>query len=111
MNSVLESVIANAISLGLSTVVGFILLVFGVNTQTTVTVAAGVLFGVAVLFLVARKHYPRYKRRWTKRLLDQALNVKDNETDEEKIAFKAKIIERVQLESTGWQFQENKSVV
>ena len=111
MNSVLESVIANAISLGLSTIVGFILFVFGVNTQTTVTVATGVLFGFAVLFLMARKHYPRYKRRRTRRLLDQALNVKENETDEEKVVFKAKIIERVQLEHAGVQLQGNSSVV
>src|SRR5437588_351191 len=111
MNSVLESVISNAISLGLSTIVGFILFVFGVNTQTTVTVATGVLFGFAVLFLMARKHYPRYKRRRTRRLLDQALNVKENETDEEKVVFKAKIIGRVQLENAGVQLQGDSSVV
>ena len=111
MNSVLESVLANAISLGLSTLVGFILFVFGINTQTTVIVAAAVLFGVAILFLIGRKYYPRYKRKRTERLLEQALSVKENETDEEKVVFKTKIVERVLLENAGVQLQESSSVL
>lgn len=111
MNNLLENVIAAIIFTALSTTTGLIVQIFGFSAQTSITVAGAVLFGLAVVFLVARKYYPHYIRWRTERLLEKALTVKTNESDDARKTFKKKIIERVLLEDVGVGLKQNSSVI
>ncbi len=111
MNNVLENIIATIIVTIVSTVTGLIFQAFGFTAQASISIGGAVLFALAVLFLVARKYYPRYSRYRTERLLERALNVNANGTDDAGIAFKKKIMERVLLEDAGVGLKQNSSVV
>lgn len=111
MNNLLENVIAAIIFAALSTTTGLIIQAFGFSAQTSITVAVAVLFGLAVVFLVARKYYPSYLKWRTERLLEKALNVKANETDDARKTFKKKVIERVLLEDAGVGLKQNSSII
>src|ERR1700692_1770761 len=111
MNNVLENVIAAIIFTTLSTIAAFAIRAFGFSTQMSITVGGVALCVLALFFLVVRKYYPKYKRKLTEQLIEQALNMKGNEAEDEKKAFKAKIVERLQLEDAGVQLRENSSVV
>jgi hypothetical protein len=111
MNNVLENVIAAVIVTTLSTFAAFALRVFGLSAQASITIGGIVLCVFGLLFLVVRKYYPKYKRKLTEQLIDHALDLKGNETEEEKKAFKTKILERVHLEGAGVQLRESSSVV
>ncbi len=111
MNNVLENVIAAIIVTTLSTVTAFALRVFGLTAQTAFTIGGIVLCVFALCFLMVRKYYPKYKRKLTEQLIDRALAMKGNEAEEEKKAFRAKILERIQLESAGVELPENSTVV
>jgi hypothetical protein len=82
MNNLLENVIAAIIFTALSTTTGLVIQIFGFSAQTSITVAIAVLFGLAVVFLVVRRYYPRYTRWRTERLLLKALSLKTHETDD-----------------------------
>ena len=110
MSSVLENLIATIFSSMLSTTVGLILQAVGLGAQLSV-ITGVILFALALIFLVARKYYPKYRRKLTQRFLEQALTVGENEADKEKIAFKTKIVDRVLLENAGVQLEESSSVV
>ncbi len=110
MSSVLENLIATIFSTMLSTTVGFVLQTLGLGTKLSV-VSGIILFAFALIFLVARNTYPKFRRKLTERFLDQALDVGENEADKEKLAFKAKIVDRLLLENAGVQLEESSSVV
>lgn len=109
--NVVDSIIASILFTALSTVLGLILQAFGFSTQGSVITAAFTLLVLMVVFLAVRKFYPTYVRKLTERLVENTLNVSVNETDESKIAFKKKIVERVQLGSSGIELKQNNSVV
>jgi hypothetical protein len=111
MNDLLENVIAAIIFTALSTTTGLIVQIFGFSAQTSITVAGAVLLGLAVVFLVVRKYYPLFTRWRTERLVQKALAVKTNETDDARKTFKKKIIERVLLEDVGVGLKQSSSVV
>src|SRR5579885_27124 len=109
--NVVDGIIASIFFTVLSTVLGLILQAFGFSTQRSVIAAVFALFALLILFVVVRKYYPVYVRTLTERLVERALRISANETDEDKIAFKKKVIERVQLASSGIELQQNNSVV
>lgn len=111
MNNLLENAIAAIIFTALSTATGLIVQIFGFSPQTSITVAGAVLFGLAVVFLVTRKYYPHYTRWRTERLLEKALTIKTNETDDARKIFKKKVIERVLLEDAGVGLKQNSSII
>src|SRR5260370_11776512 len=103
--NVVDSIIASILFAVVSTVLGLILQAFGFSTQKAVIAGIFALFALMVLFLIARKSYAKYYalyiRKLTERLVENALNVNINETDEAKIAFKRKIVTRLQLGYSG----------
>lgn len=106
MNNVLENVIATIIVTALSTLAGLILRAFGFGTSASVSMAVGFLFALVVLFLAFRRSYPPCARWLTERLLESTLN----ETSDAGISFKKKILERVLLENSGVELEQNNSV-
>ncbi|HEX6480315.1 MAG TPA: hypothetical protein VF043_15865 [Ktedonobacteraceae bacterium] len=109
--NVVDSIIASILFTALSTVLGLILQAFGVSPQGSVITAVFALFALMMIFLAVRKFYSTFLRKLTEQLLEKALNVSINETDEAKTAFKRKIVERVQLGSSGIELKQNNSVV
>ena len=109
--NVVDSIIASILFTALSTILGLILQAFGFSTQGSVITAVFALFALMLIFLGVRKFYPTYSRKLTERLVESALNVGVNETDDSKIAFKKKIVERVQLGSSGIELKQNDSVI
>lgn len=109
--NVVDSIIASILFAALSTILGLILQAFGFSTQGSVIAAVFALFAFSVLFLIARKSYPVYVRRLTDILVERTLNVNSNDNDEAAVAFKKKIVERVQLGSSGIELKQNNSVV
>lgn len=105
--NVVDSIIASILFTGLSTVLGLILQALGFSTQGSVITAAFALVALMVVFLAVRRFYPTYVKKLTERLVESALNVSLNETDEAKIAFKKKIVERVLLGSSGVELKQN----
>jgi hypothetical protein len=107
MYSLVENVIATIIVTLVSTAAGLILQAYGFSTQISIIVALFSLLVLLFLFLAFRRYYPIYIRRLTERLLENALRVNKNESDEARIEFRKTIVERVLRESSGVQPKEN----
>ncbi len=93
--NVVDSIIASIIFALFSTGVAIILQNHGFSSQAAIITALIVLLVLMLLFIVARNFYPLFNRWLTQRLLENALQLNPNETDEAKIGFKKKLIEQV----------------
>jgi hypothetical protein len=109
MDSIVENVIASIIVTVLSAIAGVCLQAIGLTTPQSIG-AAAVLLAFAIVFLVTKKYYPVCTRHITERLLENTLYVSADETDESKLAFKKKLVERVLLENAGIALNQNTSV-
>jgi hypothetical protein len=112
MKNVVDSLIASIIFGLLSTGIGLILQALGFSTQASVGFALIALLLLVLLFLGTRTYYSLVVRRLTETLLEKALHINaTNESDEAKLTFKRRIIERVLLEHSGVELRQNNSVV
>jgi len=105
--NVIDSIIASIIFALFSTGVALILQTRGFNPQASIIIALFVLLALVLLFLAARRFYPMFNRWLTERLLENALHINQNETNENKIGFKKQIVEQVLQENAGVQQKHN----
>jgi hypothetical protein len=110
-NNVVDSIIASIIFGVLSTGVGFILQALGFSAQESIIAALFALLIFMILFLAVRRYYPIYIRSLTEQLLENALKVNTNETDEARTIFKAKIIARVLREKSETEPKQNNPII
>lgn len=105
--NVVDSIIASIIFALLSTGVGLILQTLGFSPQASIIIALLVLLALMLLFIATVRFYPLFNRWLTEKLLENTLRINQNETDEDKIGFKKKIVERVLQENAGIQQKHN----
>lgn len=109
--NVVDSIIASIIFALLSTGVGLIFQTLGFSPQASILIALLVLLALVLLFIAARRFHSSFNRWLTERLLENTLHINQNETDEDKIGFKKKIVERVLQENAVVQQKHNTWII